>query len=328
VSKYETVYKEMREYIMRKSERINDMMIFLNGQTYFNLREIMEKYHISKSTALRDIQSLEEIGMPIYSEVGRNGRYGILKNRLLSPIVFTIDEMYALYFAMMTLKAYQSTPFHLSLSNLKKKFEICISDTVIDSIKKMEHVLSLESSQHYNSSPLLKEILDSAIHDKVCTITYIKRGNDKVFYVQFFDISSAYGQWYATAYNHETKRAQVFRCDKIETLEENNAYAPKPLKDLIKQYSSIYKFEGETDFEVSISKKGADLFYKENYPSMQLSYENQTYIIKGFYNIGEEEFIADYFIAYGNTVLSITPLKLKTLIINRLSNISEYYKVL
>ena len=63
---------------MRKSERLHDMMIYLNGKNSFNLKDIIKKYHISKSTALRDIQSLESIGMPIYSQQGRNGYYGIL----------------------------------------------------------------------------------------------------------------------------------------------------------------------------------------------------------------------------------------------------------
>lgn len=66
--------------------------------------------------------------MPIYSQSGRNGFYGILSNRLLSPIVFTVDEMYALYFAMLTLSDYQATPFHLSTIALKNKFEMCLSD--------------------------------------------------------------------------------------------------------------------------------------------------------------------------------------------------------
>ena len=55
----------------------------------------MDKYNISESTALRDIISLEEIGMPIFSEYGRYGRYGILKHRLLSPINFTLLSCYA-----------------------------------------------------------------------------------------------------------------------------------------------------------------------------------------------------------------------------------------
>ena len=95
---------------MNKSERLNDMMIYLINKNHFNLADLMEKYNISRSTAIRDIQSLEQIGMPIFSEHGRYGRYGILKNRLLSPIIFTTDEMYAMYFSMLTLKEYQSTP--------------------------------------------------------------------------------------------------------------------------------------------------------------------------------------------------------------------------
>ena len=87
------------------------MIRYLNGLDFFNLGDLMYKYNISRSTALRDISSLEQLGMPIFSEYGRHGRYGILKDRLLSPIIFTLDEVYALYFAMLTLEDYQSTPF-------------------------------------------------------------------------------------------------------------------------------------------------------------------------------------------------------------------------
>lgn len=172
-----TPFSEIRRFKqMRKSTRLNDMMIFLNDKSYFNLKDIMQEYGISKSTAIRDIQSLEEIGMPIFSETGRNGRYGILKNRLLSPIIFTVDEMYALYFAMLTLNAYESTPFHLSIEKLKKKFETCLSDELINTINKMEHTLSLEGTKHYNSSPLLKDILEMAVKIR-CAVSLIKKAN-------------------------------------------------------------------------------------------------------------------------------------------------------
>ena len=60
---------------MTKSERINDMIIFLSKKNYFNLKDITERYSISKRTALRDVQSLEKLGLAIYSEVGRYGKY-------------------------------------------------------------------------------------------------------------------------------------------------------------------------------------------------------------------------------------------------------------
>ena len=311
---------------MGKSERINDMMIYLNNKKYFNLKDIMKKYNISKSTALRDIQSLEEMGMPIFSEAGRNGRYGILTNRLLSPIVFTIDEMYALYFAMITLKSYESTPFHLSIAALRHKFETCLSDEHIKAIRKMEHLLSFEASKHPNSSPLLKDILKMAVEETVCKMTYNKKETATQFLVQFFNISARYGQWYVTAFNFDTNKVQVFRCDKIITLDPSTCYCPKPIKELTNLSANTFKHKGATDFEVSILCKGIDLFYKEHYPSMQLHMEGQQCIIRGFYNKGEEHFIANYFLNYTDSIVSIKPQKLKKLLQDKISLLESHYR--
>ena len=324
-----TSFSEIRRFKqMRKSTRLNDMMIFLNDKSYFNLKDIMQEYGISKSTAIRDIQSLEEIGMPIFSETGRNGRYGILKNRLLSPIIFTVDEMYALYFAMLTLNAYESTPFHLSIGKLKKKFETCLSDELISNIHKMERTLSLEGTKHYNSSPLLKDILEMAVKDAVCCISYKKGESVSEVQVQFFDVSSSFGQWYVTGFNHDRQRVQVFRCDRIIDISESECYIPKPRQELLNYSTNIFKSENATDFEVQISDKGADLFYKENYPSMELVKCNGQYKIKGFYNVGEERFIADYFLSYGKLINSIYPEQLKTLVLERTKELCQYYDIL
>lgn len=134
----------LRERTMKKSERLNDMIRYLNKREFFNLQDLMAEYDISKSTALRDLSSLEQLGMPIYAEHGRYGRYGILKNRLLSPINFTVDEIYALYFAMLTLDSYQSTPFHISIQKLNEKFENCLPPKQIEQIHKMKKFSNLK----------------------------------------------------------------------------------------------------------------------------------------------------------------------------------------
>lgn len=159
---------------MNKSERINDMMLFLNDRSSFNLKDIMKKYNISRSTALRDISSLEEIGMPIYSQTGRNGHYRILPNKLLSPIVFNTDEIFSLYFSMLTLKAYETTPFHLSIEKLKEKFERCLPSDKIELIHKTEKVLSFGTVKQVNHCEFLKDILEFTLDEKICRIEYSK----------------------------------------------------------------------------------------------------------------------------------------------------------
>ena len=310
---------------MNKSERINDMMLFLNDRSSFNLKDIMEKYNISRSTALRDISSLEEIGMPIYSQTGRNGHYRILPNKLLSPIVFNTDEIFSLYFSMLTLKAYETTPFHLSIEKLKEKFERCLPADKIELIHKTEKVLSFGTVKQVNHCEFLKNILEFTLDEKICRIEYSKNNVIEQYYLQFFNISSKYGQWYAIGYNFKTEDYKVFRCDKILNMEENTQYSSKSLSELMTSYDISLKKKGYTEFEIEISKAGADLFYKENYPSMKLFHENGKYFIRGFYNSGEENFITGYFMNYGKNILSIKPFALKNLIITRIKNLENYF---
>lgn len=313
---------------MNKSERLNDMMLFLNDKSVFNLKDIMERYAISKSTALRDIQSLEEIGMPIYSQSGRNGYYGILQNKLLSPIVFNIDEVFALYFSMLTLREYETTPFHLSVEKLKQKFENCLAKDKIEMLHKVERVFSLGYIRQENHCYFLKDILQYTLEEKVCEVKYIKKDIEKSFIIQFFDISASFGQWYVTGYNFEMNHTQVLRCDKIIDIKENNLFESKPLLDYNKSAEILYKTSDATDFEIVIRRQGVDLFQKEHYPSMKLYYQDGKYCIRGFYNKGEENFIANYFIGYGENILSISPVELTKLISTKIVDLQLHFKII
>lgn len=309
---------------MNKSERLNDELLFLNNKSYFNLKDLVERYSISKRTAIRDVQALESLGMPIYSKSGRNGCYGILKNRLLSPILFTLDEVFALYFSMLTLKAYETTPFHLDIDKLKQKFGKCLSTDQNYKLNKIESIFSLGVIQHNNYCYFLKDILQAIIDEKVCRIQYKKDNNIKEYQVQFFNISSSFGQWYVSGYNFETENIRIFRCDKIQNMKRDSTYSPKPfvyIEELIKQ---AFKISKSTEFEIEVTSKGADLFYKEHYPSMKIFFENEKYIIKGNYNKNEESFISQYVIGFGNNILSLKPKELKELVLEKLKNTMNY----
>lgn len=48
---------------MKKVERLNQMLRFINQKQIFTLKDLMDEFQISKRTALRDITSLEEMGV-------------------------------------------------------------------------------------------------------------------------------------------------------------------------------------------------------------------------------------------------------------------------
>ncbi|RRD38899.1 YafY family transcriptional regulator [Leptotrichia sp. OH3620_COT-345] len=310
---------------MNKSERINDMIMYFNKISYFNLQDIIRRYNISRSTALRDIETVERIGVPIYSEKGKNGGYRILSKRLLAPVIFTIDEIHALYFCMLTLRGYETTPFDLNIDKLEEKFRSCLPDERLKKIEIMKKVLQFEIYKHKNSSPLLKKILEAIIENKICNIEYNKKGNLKNYKVQFFRICASYAQWYAEGINCKNGKIRIFRCDKIIFVDKIEECSKYRITDILKKVPEIYRNEKSVDFEIKISEKALDIFYKENYPSMRLVTDNGENIIKGFYNENEEKFIADYFLKYGENIISIEPQELKEFIRNEIKKLAVHF---
>ena len=309
---------------MKKTERINDMLIFLNNKRSFNLKDLMERYHISKSTALRDVQSLEEIGVPIYSELGRNGCYKILENKILSPIFFNIDEMYAIYFALLTLKGYKSKPFNIENKLLEDKFKNILPKNVLSQITTMEKVLSFEVTNHSNFSQYLKQILQGIFEEKVYDLVYLKRGEKVRLVAQFIRMESKFGQWYAKVYQFKTDRIKILRCDKIQSIKETTKFTPKKLDVLLSDLETFHKAPDAINFEVRVNKAGKDIFDKENYPSMNISKENEDYVISGYFNSNEIDFIANYFLRFGLTIHSIEPVKLKQIVQNKILSIQQH----
>ena len=309
---------------MNKSERLNDMIRYLSGKNTFRLRDLMERYSISRSSALRDVRALEELGLPIFTRAGRGGSYGILPNRLLMPILFTVDEIYALYVAMRTLDSYQTTPFHLDVARLREKFEEC-APLHRASLHRIADILRLDVTKHANESTCLREILQFAVQEQPCVIQYQKKELRR-YTVQFFEIRAAYGQWYGTAHDFEMGQARVFRCDRITSVEACTDATGMPLSAFARPAEDLYCRADALSFVVEIVAKGRDFFYKEYYPSMRLVEENGRYYIHGFYNVGEETFIADYFIHYGNTVCAVEPMALRAAIRTRLRTLTAHYK--
>ncbi len=310
---------------MKKSERLNDMIRYLNNLNQFNLKDIMTKYNISKSTALRDIQSLEELGMSIYSEYGRYGKYGILKNKLLSPIIFNIDEVFALYFAMQTINDYQSTPFHIQTEKLNDKFERCLSISQQEKISQMKKVLQFQSHPHHNSCLHLDKVLMSILNEEILKITYDKSGTHKKFRVKFFKISAKFGQWYANGFIVDNNQFKVFRCDKILTIDTENSVCTHSVETLNKKFQDSYNSEDNITFEIEVNERGKDIFYKENYPNMELVI-GEKYYIRGNYSKKETDFIGNYFMGYGLSILSVKPNKLKKLIKDKIANLADHYQ--
>ena len=93
---------------MKKVERINTIMRYINNRSHFTISEIIQEFNISRSTAIRDIREIEAMGMPLVAEVGRTGGYFVMHNSILPVVRFTDNEVKALFIAF---RSEESKPF-------------------------------------------------------------------------------------------------------------------------------------------------------------------------------------------------------------------------
>lgn len=313
---------------MKKTERINDLLLFLADKKSFNLKELMERYQISKSTALRDIESLEEIGLPLYSELGRYGKYTILDTKIAAPILFTEGEMYALYFSLLTLNGYKSIPFNAESDTLERKYRQVLPQKLQKELTLMKQVINLEQTNHSRTSRYLKEIVQGIIHEDVFELVYSKGEQKQQLLAQFIQLSSKFGQWYAKIWNFETEQIRVIRCDKIKDLHLNKTNIAKPIDELLNRLEDLKKLSSDRTFSVLVNEKGSDIFTKENYPSMRIEPIHGNYRIFGSYDASEVEFIASYFIRFGESILTIEPAQLKEMITSKLQSLLTHFETL
>ncbi|TKI93586.1 HTH domain-containing protein, partial [Bacillus wiedmannii] len=164
---------------MKKVERINTIMRYINNRFHFTISEIIREFNISRSTAIRDIREIEAMGMPLVAEVGRTGGYFVMHNSILPVVRFTDNEVKALFIAFMATRN-QQLPYLKSRQSLAEKLLGLISETQQDDIVLLNQLLLFEGTNPHNPDllelsdlphPLLEKLIQMLLLDSHLLIT-------------------------------------------------------------------------------------------------------------------------------------------------------------
>jgi len=224
---------------MSKAERLVEMMITINAKRNFTLGELAKEFTVSKRTILRDLQALENIGFPLYSEVGAAGGYHVLKERTLPPIVFSESEAKAIFFACQSLKFYRDLPFEQETVSALKKFLNCLPTDVQHSITQIQSKIVFWTPDRHCSTPLLKELFNVIMSGQAITIQYSSKYNDSTRTIIPIGLYAMNGLWYCPSYCLKSKSVREFRADRVikiisvDGLPAERLYLPDTIHDYL-----------------------------------------------------------------------------------------------
>ncbi|CEN27583.1 MAG: WYL domain-containing protein [Lactococcus sp.] len=292
---------------MKKSERLNQELFFLSNKTHFNLSDLMKQFCISKSTALRDIVDLENLGVPIYSTNGKFGGYALLQKPILPNVYFNQKEIMAIFFSLQLIKTLVSSPFGNSYQQINHKLISLFSEN-----QQTDILASLDCVQYNGIVQLdfvdnLDLIFEYILNNQAISFTY-NRKISEVRYIQPIRLVIRGGHWYTIGLDLDKETMRTFRCDyMVAILPCDQKQANRSRQDILDQLSRQEQQYRQMDFKVSIKASGR-VFYKANaYPNIMIKEEEGSTYLVGKINPQEIQFLANYLLGYGNDVLAINP---------------------
>lgn len=286
---------------MRKVERINIIMRYINNRSHFTISEIMQEFNISRSTAIRDIREIEAMGMPLVAEVGRDGGYFVMNNSVLPNVHFTDNEIKALFIAFMATRN-QQLPYLKSRHSLAEKLLGLISENQQDELVLLNQILLFEGTNPKNPDllelsdlphPMLEKLIQSILLDSYLLMTIEEEKEIKSYPIYLLHLYREKGLWFIESFDLKEEKKRIFP---VDNLTDVKLY---PTKNKINRKKILEKLSKEDELinlVLELGPKAIAQFKKYHPLNFSISYTNPyqtTAILKTYINVSNSEEVTE-----------------------------------
>jgi predicted DNA-binding transcriptional regulator YafY len=192
-------------------------------------RELATRYEVSVRTIERDIDALQQAGVPIYADVGRRGGYAVDRSMTLPSLNFTPAEAVAVSVA---LSRVTGSPFDRAARSALHKIVSAMPARESAVAHDLANRVRLRSTDA--AAPVPAVIADSLVARRVLRLDYEawsgERTEREVEPLMF--LSSERG-WYLFAWCRLREDMRAFRVDRIRSVIDTGEPAPpRPAPEL------------------------------------------------------------------------------------------------
>ncbi|MFF2752505.1 helix-turn-helix transcriptional regulator [Psychrobacillus sp. NPDC058041] len=286
---------------MKKVERINIIMRYINNRSHFTISEIMREFNISRSTAIRDIREIEAMGMPLIAEVGRDGGYFVMNNSVLPTVRFTDNEIKALFIAFMATRNKQ-LPYLKSRQSLAEKLLGLISENQQDDLVLLNQILLFEGTNPNNPDlldlsdlpqPMLEKLIQILLLDSNLLISITEEKVTKSYSIYLLHLYHEKGHWLIEGFDLKDEERKIFPVDNLTNVKPNPTNKGLSKKKILEKLS---KQEEVINLVLELGPKAIAQFKKYHPLKVSISYTNPyqtTAILKTFINVNNSEELAE-----------------------------------
>ncbi len=193
--------------------------------------EMAGRLEVNIRTLRRYVTMLQDLGIPIVAERGRNGAYELTSGFKLPPMMFTNDEAHALALGLVAARGLGIADAASAVESAQAKLERVLPLELKGRVRALSETITLdvEGTGNGTSNKVMALLSRAAQSGHRVRMRYGARGGAET--VREFD---AYGlarhakQWYVVGMCHLRKDVRSFRVDRIRGVELLDARFVRP----------------------------------------------------------------------------------------------------
>ena len=298
-----------------KLARLFEIVQILLTEKKVTAEKLACHFEVSKRTIYRDIETLTLAQIPVYSEKGRYGGIGLIKNFTIDKSFLSQNEQNEILFALQSLNAIQDSKNNITLTKLNSIFN-----------RKVDDWIKVDFSRYgENDSILFEKIKNSILEKKVIKFIYFNtKGKKSKRTVEPLKLWFKEKAWYLFAYCHKKKDIRQFKIARIKNLELTCEHFERELKkeDLKNQNNMNGK---GTKIVIEVDKSQAYRVYDEFFEENIAKKENENFEIT--IEIFENEWLYGYLLSFGEHLKVLKPARIREILAKKVEKMRENYKI-
>lgn len=209
----------------RPASRILAMLELLQESPGITGPDLAERLDVTPRTVRRYMVTLQDMGIPVESNVGRSGGYALAKGFRLPPLMFSADEALGLAMALLATEAsgYEQLPD--PVARALAKIERVLPTELSERVKTVRSEVAFLRADSWRDpsfpEPMVLATLAQArlARQRVWFRYGRPTGDESAREVDPYGIGNVSGRWYLHGYCHLRQATRTFRVDRIRRVD-------------------------------------------------------------------------------------------------------------
>lgn len=311
-----------------KIDRLLGILSVLANTDRITVQELAERFEVSKRTIFRDLDTLNESGIPIVTYSGIGGGVAVIEGYKFKNNILTKKDIKNIFTALNGLMSIDEST---DLTNLMAKLVPEETSTIFS---ESDYVIDLSSWFKDSITQEKVSNLHKAIKNRNCIyLEYISKRSHSVRIIQPHKLVFKQSYWYLYAFCEDNQEFRLFKVNRI---------AAYKIMDVSFNCKAVEKIDFRNDFgiglfssqdtaslfEVILEYDVANEFFLTDKIDAKFFHRIDTVKEKGqiIFSVSNLDWTADLVFSLQDKVKIIAPVELKEIIKIRIKRISALYK--